>query len=74
MIAALDGVDLIVFMGGIGENDPEVRAAICDGLPWIGVRLGPQANFHQRSGVPLPGLRAGVAGGRADHPLRTGAF
>jgi acetate kinase len=32
MIAALDGVDLLVFTGGIGENDAEVRAAICGGL------------------------------------------
>jgi class I fructose-bisphosphate aldolase len=31
MIAALDGVDLVVFTGGIGENDEEVRAAICRG-------------------------------------------
>jgi acetate kinase len=40
MIAVLDGVDLIVFTGGIGENDGEARAAICDGLSWIGVKLG----------------------------------
>ena len=40
MIAALEGVDLIVFTGGIGENDEEVRAAICRGLSWIGVSLG----------------------------------
>jgi acetate kinase len=44
MIAALDGVDLVVFTGGIGENDPEVRAAICDGLSWIGVRLADERN------------------------------
>jgi acetate kinase len=37
MIAALEGVDLIVFTGGIGEHDGEVRAEICDGLSWIGV-------------------------------------
>lgn len=29
MIAALDGVDMIVFTGGIGENDAVARAAIC---------------------------------------------
>jgi acetate kinase len=40
MIAALDGVDAIVFTGGIGENDAEVRAAICRGLSWIGVGAG----------------------------------
>jgi acetate kinase len=35
MIAALDGVDLIVFTRGIKENDGEARAAICGGLSWI---------------------------------------
>jgi acetate kinase len=39
MIAALGGVDLVVFTGGIGENDGEVRAAICGGLEWAGVKL-----------------------------------
>jgi acetate kinase len=39
MIAVLDGVDLIVFTGGIGEHNADVRAAICDGLSWIGIRL-----------------------------------
>jgi acetate kinase len=44
MIAALDGVDLIVFTGGIGENDAETRAAICAGLSWIGVSLDEARN------------------------------
>jgi acetate kinase len=44
MIAALDGVDLIVFTGGIGENDPGVRAAICADLSWIGVRVDEARN------------------------------
>jgi acetate kinase len=34
MIAALEGIDLLVFTGGIGENDAQVRAAICNGLAW----------------------------------------
>ena len=46
MIAALDGVDLVVFTGGIGENDGEARAAICGGLSWIGVSLD---EAHNRS-------------------------
>ena len=37
MIAVLEGVDLIVFTGGIGEHDEEVRAEICDGLSWFGI-------------------------------------
>jgi acetate kinase len=37
MMAALGGVDLVVFTGGIGGNDGEVRASICAGLSWAGV-------------------------------------
>ena len=44
MIAALDGVDLLVFSGGIGENDAEVRSAICGGLSWIGLSLDQARN------------------------------
>ena len=39
MIAVLDGLDLLVFTDGIGENDTQVRADVCAGLAWIGVRL-----------------------------------
>lgn len=44
MIAVLDGIDLLVFTGGIGENDATVRAAICSGLSWIGVSLDESRN------------------------------
>jgi acetate kinase len=44
MIAALEGVDMIVFTGGIGENDAAARAAICGGLSWIGVDLDEARN------------------------------
>lgn len=44
MIAALDGIDLLVFTGGIGENDAQVRSAICKGLSWIGVTLDESRN------------------------------
>ncbi len=39
MWAALDGVDAIVFTGGIGEHDAAVRAEVCAGLSSLGVRL-----------------------------------
>lgn len=35
----LDGVDTIVFTGGIGEHDAAVRAEVCAGLSSLGVRL-----------------------------------
>jgi len=44
MIAVLDGIDLLVFTGGIGEHHADVRASICRGLSWIGVRLDPVRN------------------------------
>jgi len=36
MIASLGGIDLLVFTGGIGENDAVTRDAILAGLQWIG--------------------------------------
>ncbi len=51
MIAALDGVDLIVFTGGIGENDWEARAAICGGLSWIGVGLDEARNLSAKNPI-----------------------
>ncbi len=39
MLAAARGADAVVFTGGIGENCPEIRARICDGMDWAGLRL-----------------------------------
>ena len=44
MIAVLDGLDMLVFTGGIGENDAQVRSRICSGLAWIGVNLDESRN------------------------------
>jgi len=51
--AALGGADAILFAGGIGENAAPVRALICQGLEWLGVRLDATANattIHGREG------------------------
>ncbi|RLD41145.1 MAG: acetate kinase [Bacteroidetes bacterium] len=40
--AALGGVDLIVFTGGIGENDPETRKRIISGLEFMGIKTNPE--------------------------------
>ena len=60
MIAVLDGVDLIVFTGGIGENDAQVRAAICKRLRWIGVGLDDARNRAARNPVNDAGSRCSV--------------
>ena len=36
MVCALNGIDLLVFSGGIGEHDEIVRNQICAGLAWLG--------------------------------------
>jgi len=43
-IAAMNGVDTIVFTGGIGENDEELREYICENLGYLGVKLNAEAN------------------------------
>lgn len=42
--AALGGADAVCFAGGIGENSAEVRARICEGLEFLGLRLDPERN------------------------------
>ena len=42
--AALGGVDIIVFTGGVGENQASCRAAACEGLEFMGVKLDAEKN------------------------------
>ncbi len=42
--AALNGVDVITFTAGVGENGPETRKAICDYLGFMGVKIDDEAN------------------------------
>ena len=43
-LAVLNGADLIVFTGGIGENGAEFRAAVCDRMDYAGIKLDPERN------------------------------
>lgn len=43
-LAAMGSATAIVFSGGIGENTPDVRAAICNGLERLGVAFDPERN------------------------------
>ena len=38
-LAVLHGADAIVFGGGIGEHSPEIRAQVCLGMEWCGLKL-----------------------------------
>ncbi|WP_119462575.1 acetate/propionate family kinase [Rhodospirillaceae bacterium SYSU D60014] len=50
LAAALNGLDALVFTGGIGENAAPVRAAVCRDADWLGIILDEAAN---QAGSPL---------------------
>jgi acetate kinase len=49
LLVLLGGADAIVFTGGIGENGSDVRAAVCNGLEDLGIRLDGSANERTRA-------------------------
>ncbi|MCT7668098.1 acetate/propionate family kinase [Shinella kummerowiae] len=44
LATTLGGLDAIVFTAGVGENQPAVRAGVCERLGWFGLDLDPVAN------------------------------
>ena len=42
--AALNGIDVLTFTAGVGENDTNVRAAVCEYLSFMGVKIDPELN------------------------------
>ncbi len=62
--AALEGVDAVVFTGGIGENSNAVREEVCKGLGYLGVDFDAQANSEaprgQEAEISRPGSRVRV--------------
>ncbi len=66
MTAAMGGLDVLVFTGGVGEHAATVRSAACDGLGFLGVRLDPAANERPAApGAPDHEI------GHGDAPVRT---
>lgn len=43
-VAALNGVDAIIFTAGVGENDPKVRKDVCDYFGFLGINIDDEAN------------------------------
>ena len=70
MIAILGGLDCLVFTAGIGENSPEVRAAACATLGFIGLKLDSAKNSHvsgdQDISLPTSPVRVLVIGAQED--------
>jgi acetate kinase len=47
-IAAMNGVDILVFSGGIGENAVNIREAVCTGLSFFGLDFDLETNNASR--------------------------
>jgi len=60
MAAALGGLDVLVFVGGIGEHGSAVRARICEQLACLGVHLDPQRNADGTALISMPDSRVVV--------------
>ncbi len=52
--AAMEGLDAVVFTGGIGENDAKVRARSVAGLEFLGLELDPQRNARSEGTISTP--------------------
>jgi acetate kinase len=51
MSAALEGIETLVFTGGIGERAAPIRARICLGLQYLGIEIDPEANARDERSI-----------------------
>jgi acetate kinase len=56
----LGGLDGIVFTAGIGEHQPQIRAAVCERLGWLGVKLDAEANARHATRIEAPASKVVV--------------
>jgi acetate kinase len=60
MAAAMNGLDALVFTGGVGENAPPVRAAAVQGLRFLGLEIDPAVNSSPGTDTDISGHGARV--------------
>ena len=60
LAAVLDGLDTLVFTGGIGERAAEIRWEICKDLEHLGIRLDSQRNADHADDVSASSSRCRV--------------
>jgi acetate kinase len=69
LAAVLNGVDTIVFTGGIGEHAPAIRSRICASLDYLGVNIDPSENAVNRPVISRPDSRVTVRVMQTDEDL-----
>ena len=67
--AALGGLDTLVFSGGIGENAPEIRSRVCDGLQFLGIQVEAKQNKAGAAIISAGESRVAVRVIRTDEEL-----
>jgi acetate kinase len=60
LASALGGLDGLVFTAGIGEHAPAIRAAVCERLAWLGVKLDTAANTANAFCISAPDSRVAI--------------
>jgi acetate kinase len=69
LTAALGGLETLVFAGGIGENAPEVRRRVCDGLGFLGVAVDGRRNEAGAAVISVDGATVAVRVMRTDEEV-----
>ncbi len=67
--AALGGTDTLVFCGGIGENAPEIRSRVCEGLGFLGIQIDPARNEAGDAVISPDGASVSVRVVRSDETV-----
>lgn len=70
LMTALQGLDLLVFTAGVGENCAFIRSRVCAGLAFLGVALDRVANDANAAVISTPAARSGS---RSNPPMRNGS-
>ena len=60
MAAALEGLDVLVFSGGIGEHSAPMRRRICAFSAWLGIAFDDDANLRNGPRISTPESRVDV--------------
>ncbi len=58
--AALGGLDMLIFTGGVGEHAAAVRAEVCDGLAYLGLAIDPRRNDSSDDTISSAGSKCRV--------------
>lgn len=49
LTAALGGLDMLIFTGGIGEHSSQIRERVCENNEWLGIQINPELNEQNNS-------------------------